>query len=456
MPVDNGKTTRSPRFAPDRWSPLVLLVILLAYIGGMSFLYPRQGDDFAFSWIVRDLGAWSYIRTAYCNWTLRLGEVFNLILLYGGKSAFNILAPFFQLALALAMFRFAFRRPVNWKNSTDLAALTLLLALNSVWIARPRDTVFWMAGTSVYSFGLAVWFGFWGWARSGHSGENRWRDLLGFGWGAAAAMTVENCALCGFLVGGWVVVENFRRHRKLPGYIRWALGGYLLGLIVFFTQPGRWQRLQQTKVAQTLPEHLFLAGEVGLFHAVAAVVAGALLVIVGAELWRQNRAGFRQELPQVAELIFWSLVADGIFVVSGVAPAMRAYLFAAALIGMAAVRGFAALAGSGNGGKFSARLLWSAVAAATVIRLGIALPVFCQIDHDRQAREKIIRQAPPEVEVTVPEYSAVRQNFFQYIWIEDITPDPDDPFNVNCAKFYRVKKIRTAGRAPIPLYWKKR
>ena len=135
----------------------------MVYIGGMSFLYPMQGDDFAFACFLREYGVFSWMKYAYCSWTLRMGEIFNIFLLHAGKYLFNIINPFVQFALAAAVFSFAFQRKINWQKNKDYLFLALIFGMSSILLARPRDTVFWMTGANVYAFGLTFWFGFWGW-----------------------------------------------------------------------------------------------------------------------------------------------------------------------------------------------------------------------------------------------------------------------------------------------------
>lgn len=460
MSPDNGNKASISR--SGAYLPLAFIGLLMVYIGGMSCLHPLQGDDFAFACLARGGGIFTYLADTYCNWTIRLGEVFNLLLLSGGKTVFNLVNPFLQLALAVGLFRFAFQRKLNWKNRGDLLFLALLFALSAVLLARPRDTVFWMTGSNVYAFGLALWFGFWGAVTTEHQGEDPKRRpgvaMLLFLWGAAAATTLENCALCGILVGSFRIVSGVIKKRKLPAEIKWALGGYFFGLTVFLTQPGRWQRLQHAEIIRkTLGEYLALLVEVGLFHAVAAFAALILLAVVGAALLLKDRERFRRELPHLALLVFYSAAASGCFIIFGITPAMRAYWFSALFIGMAAVRLLAALYVSGDTGKLCAEIICIATFGIAGIRIGGAIPEFCRIARDTEQREKIIRQsAPGSGVVTVPEYSSVRKTFSQYIWIEDITEFPDNPFNVSCAEYYRIPAIKIDHRTPIPLYWKKR
>lgn len=85
-----------------------------------------------------------------------------------------------------------------------------------------------------------------------------------------------------------------------------------------------------------------------------------------------------------------------------------------------------------------------------------AIPDFIRISKDSRHRTEIISQCAPSQHLTVPAYSIVRKNFFQYIWIEDITSNPDNPFNQFYAKYYNLSAIETDQDKPIPIYWKKR
>ena len=47
-----------------------------------------------------------------------------------------------------------------------------------------------------------------------------------------------------------------------------------------------------------------------------------------------------------------------------------------------------------------------------------------------------------------------RNKFLQYIWIEDHTEDPSNPFNQGAAKFYRLDSIRIKNAPETVLFWK--
>lgn len=451
------------RGSPRRlWHAVSLgfILFLTAYIGIMSLLYPMQGDDFFFAWNLRENGMGQWLQDAYFNWTLRLGEIFNMLLLHGGKLAFDLFNPFLQFALAWALFSFASGRRFNGKRCIDCAELAIFLAMNSVLLARPRDTVYWMTGANVYSFGMAVWFSFWGWL---------WREsertdlpapassILYPLWGCAAALTLENNSMCGIAAGGFLLLRQWKLHRTWSPAAKWAMGGYIAGVILFFTQPGRWQRLQHAVSGSGRPEGFISSViEVGLFHGVAAFFAILLLLACGFLLWHQDRQRFRRELPANAALLLLSWISSGCFILSGVTPAMRAYLFPSLLTGIVAVRLWAALYKTGPRGKHFCRILWGITIAAALFQMIRAVPDFLRISRENQTRSQLIRQATPGTAVTVPVHTTLRRDFFQYIWVEDITPQPDNPFNIYYARYYKLSAISTTGNTQVPLFWKKR
>ena len=446
------------RFAGDeRVAALFFIALLMVYIGVMGFFFPLQGDDFFFAHQYRDGGIFVWLKYAYFNWTLRLGEVFNILQFSVGKTLFNILDPFIQLALALTVFAFAFGRPVNFKESVDCTALAIFFALSAVLLARPRDTVFWMTGANVYAFGSALWFGFWSAVmRAQRLSEEHSTTMcaLFFLWGAAAALTIENCAPCGIFVGVWLIVCARRHNQSLRGRVKSALGGYALGLLVFVSQPGRWQRLH---VVDTVRESIVgLWFEVGLFHIVSAFFALILLFASGFLLWHFDREKFKKEIRISAAPILLSLISSGCFAAFGITPAMRAYLFSSLLAAVAGVRFLVLLRECGHGGRIFYRIICGVLLLAAVLQISLALPDFIRISRDRKGRDEIIRRSSPEENVVVPGHSVVRRKFFQYVWIEDITADPENPFNVICAKYCNVRSIRTLKNAETPLYWKKR
>lgn len=438
------------------------IILLMAYIGGMSFLYPMQGDDFAFACFLRDSGVFSWLKYTYCNWTLRLGEIFNIILLHAEKSIFNFVNPFVQLALAFVVFSFAFQRNFNWKKHHDYLFLALIFAMSSVLLARPRDTVFWMTGANVYAFGLTVWFGFWGWIflkqKAKPETESHcwlWYHLA-FIFGFTASWVIENAAVCGVAAGIALIIYNIRSQHKISCEKKWALSGYFTGFLLFVSQPGRWSRLSQAETHyNTLLEYISLAVEVGLFHIVSAFFAILLIGFTLFLLYFYDRKKLINELRFSARYFILSLVSSGCFIVFRVTPAMRGYLFSALLFGIIAIRLLKTLWGIGESGKKLCEIICIISLITALGQTIFAVPDFIQISRDSARRAEIIKQGYPNLPLTVPAHNVIRQTFFQYIWIEDITSCSDNSFNQFYAKYYNLSAIKTVQNKTIPIYWKK-
>lgn len=440
----------------ERKFAIFFIVLLMIYICVISFCYPLQGDDFFFASQYRDQGFFNWLKEVYFNWTLRLGEIFNILQFSIGKTLFNLLNPFIQFFLALSLFSFAHGRKINFRDPADCITLALLFTMSAVLLARPRDTVYWMTGANVYAFGLALWFGFWGYIMRMLKQDSccTQKPVLCFIWGLLAAMALENSAMCGAGIGFFLFEYTRLIHKKISGAVKSGLLGYALGLILFLSQPGRWQRLQ---VADTPDVNFFnLVFEVGSFHIVSAFFAFVLLGISGVLLWHLSREKFKTEIKFTLILILLSVISSGCFILSGVTPAMRAYLFSALLTAAAAVRMLTAVAACGNTGKICYKIMYALITSIAILQLSLAVPDFIQIYRDQHKRDEIIRQAAKETEVTVPAHSTVRRTFFQYVWIEDITADSNNPFNINCAKYYRLPALKTSGNTEAALFWKKR
>ena len=87
--------------------------------------------------------------------------------------------------------------------------------------------------------------------------------------------------------------------------------------------------------------------------------------------------------------------------------------------------------------------------------LAFAVPDFINIHRDECLRNQLVaEQKAREVEVvTVPEHRTLRRSFLQYVFIEDISSDPEFWLNKHAAQYYQVKAIKSVpGKEKTPLF----
>ncbi len=431
----------------------LFIVLAVVYVAAGGWLYPMQGDDFGFCAGVRDRGALDMVKEMYFTWTLRTGEVFNFFLLIFHKSLFNIINPLMQLFLVWSLFFFGFRRTPDWKNPDDCRIIAILLAMSCFCVARPRDTVYWMTGSAVYTFGCALWFTFWGVVNCSRDADKKSgviKNSAVFILGLLCACAIENAMVLGVLLVLVYVVWEFRKKVLPCRFVISALSGYVSGAVVTATAPGRWVRAANEGTVSGLMSKIKIIPEIAVFWGGSAWFALIVLIFAAAVLFLYDRKKFRQELPVCSALLAMSVIADAAFVAGGVTPAVRAYLFSSLLISLAAARLVFQIPGT----------LWKNIISSVcclyaVLLMVSAVPDFFIIYRDNAEREQIIRIAAGR-DVTVPAHRTVRRNFLQYIWIEDYTANPDDPFNINAAKYYHLKSIRTESAPEVVLFWKRK
>ena len=429
------------------------IVLAAAYVASGGWLYPMQGDDFGFCAAVRDCGVYSIVKEMYLTWTLRTGEVINFFLLSFEKTLFNIINPLMQLCLVWSLFFFGFRRSPDWKNPDDYRAFAVLLAMSCFCVARPRDTVYWMTGASVYTLGCALWFTFWGLVNRNLAEKNKtgaMENTLIFIFGAIAACTLENAMALGILLTLVYAALQLRK-RELPGIFTFcALAGYVAGAIILTTAPGRWVRAANEGTASGIMSKIRIIPEVAVFWGGSAWFALLILFLAAAMLLVSDRKKFKSELPECAVLVAMSVISDAAFIAGGVTPAVRAYLFSSLLISVAAVRVMLLLPG-----EFRKNGVAVICCLYAIILMVSAVPDFLAIYRDSRERESLIGKSQVS-DVTVPAHRTVRRSFLQYIWIEDYTSQFDNPFNINAAKYYRLKSIRTESAPEAVLFWKRK
>ena len=439
------------KFSSGHITYLMFILLAVLYVTAGSWVYPMQGDDFSFCAALRDNGFAATVWNMYLTWTLRTGEVFNFLLLYGEKIIFNILNPLIQLFLVWSLFLFGFRKFPDWKNSGDCRVFAFLLAVSCFCAARPRDTVYWMTGAMVYSFGCALWFTFWGVINLPRPAEKKRRCFNGvclFLLGTAAACSIENAMAAGLLLLLWHCIRAYRRKEFPPVGNIVGLSGYLTGAVVSATAPGRWARAANEGALSGIAEKLSTVWEVAVFWGGSAWFALLLLFAAGVVLFIRDRNKFKEELPVCGGLLALSILADAAFVAGGVTPAVRAYLFSSLLIALAAARMLESISGKNLKDAIAGLAVFYAL-----ILMATAVPDFLAIREDSRNREDMISRSSDR-SLTVPAHRTVRRSFLQYIWIEDHTEDPSNPFNQGAAKFYRLDSIRIKNAPETVLFWK--
>ena len=132
-------------------------------------------------------------------------------------------------------------------------------------------------------------------------------------------------------------------------------------------------------------------------------------------------------------------------------PPMRSYYVCSVLVIMACCVIF-----DGADLSFRRRKIISVITLATGLgTLVMAAPDFVRIYQDETSRKQLVteQRANRADMVVVPEHRTLRRSFMQYIFIEDITVDPEFWLNVNAAQYFEVNKIRSVpSGASVPLF----
>ena len=440
------------------WSFILAAFIFISITG---WLYPLQGDDFAVCSTVRDGKITQYIIYSYMNWTLRTGEIFNMLFSVFDKTVFNIVNPVIQAALCVVLFLCAFRRFPFWRDWRDILSLAAVAGFVLFCTARPRDTVYWMTGANVYAIGSLLWFSlFYAVDKIRKYEEFRcsaWLYTGLFLLGFAASCTLENYMAAGLAAFAILIAVNVFKRKHISGAMWSAFGGYVAGSCVFIASPGRWQRMADAGQAHMsdIASKIKMIPEIIIFWTGSAWFALLIFTGAAAVLFFVDRSKFKKTLPEILLYMAFSITLSAVFIAGGVTPAVRAYMPSALFTVLAAVKMSRVLLETRGLGVAAGNFFMFCVISFSVALMAASSADFIKIHEDAVKRNSVLSGKTIEDEAVVPVHRTVRNSFFQYIWIEDIFPEKSNPFNFHAANYYKVKSIRVTGNNIPCVFWKK-
>ncbi len=130
----------------------IFVVIILFF----TAIYPQTMDEFRLShdtWKV----VFKQIKVTFTTDSPRLLMALNILLLHFPniwKILFTILNPIIQLFLLLGIFFVITGRKINFKSKEDFYPFFLLVLMYLLVIPSPSNTLFWLTGAIVYSWGF--------------------------------------------------------------------------------------------------------------------------------------------------------------------------------------------------------------------------------------------------------------------------------------------------------------
>ena len=416
----------------------ILTAIFCFYLCA-GLLYPMRGDDFQLQYTLRSMSIWDIICDTYMNWTMRLGNIVNvLVASVRSKILFDILNSSVQTSLILLIASAAAGKPVSLSRSSDRILLVFAAGL-SFFVCRPADTVYWIPGATLYSWSAVVYLSAFLYLL--HCLKHKFNIRL------AAVLTVcsflsgytnENVALTGILFLTLLAVV------KPSPFVFCALAGWTGGGLFLFTTPGIAKRIAYASsagagkgISLSIADTLGKIPEIAGFYAVSSAVPLLALVLLIVIFRRSITAGtLKKSAAAVGLSVFAALVFAG-----APLPPMRSYYVCSLLVMVACVIVF------NEAGAVVRHKEYAAVAmlSAGLILIFSVLPDFVKIHRDEVNRHNLIEAAKQrgQSEIIVPEHHVLRRSLLQYIFIEDITADPGFWLNRNAAIYYGVQKIST-------------
>ena len=447
-----------------------LLAAALLYVALVSWWSPFTSDTyhhaltgmehrFSFSLV------WERCAASYMNWNPRIGEYLAFAVATAGKWLFILLNPPVQVGIALMMFYMATGRRVDPRSWPDVRLFGLGLLLLFTCTARPGVTIYWLSGSTNYSWAAALWLGFLCLYRGlleqrgnegerGKNGWGRWAAVLVLGF--LAAMTNENnIPGTWLLLGALFVFIRLVRKKKLPLWFYGGLAAQVAGSLCMLLAPGVSARMQSASPGCAAP----LSGVWDRLEAVPVLLLRmheylALSLLLGAAavwiLWkcfRRNRNAFHPWKIQIGTAAAYILTsyAMALSFTAAVVPADHAMFSATLLFGIG-VLGF--------------MNVWYGIPAAvprprvfTAAFLGLSgLCVFSTLhdhlllfwQHEKRVRLILEQKKEGVREVGIP--PLVRPSpWCSFIFWVDLSQNPDDYVNRGAAMYYGIKNIRTSG-----------
>ena len=423
---------------------LSCIILLFAFYLAANMLYPWRGDDMGTIAALRIRSPWELIKTSYQTWTLRLGNIIGCFLqsFSENKIFFNIINSVIQIIVIWLLCCTAVDRRIKLSETDDLC-LFLFAAGLSVFVCRACDTVYWVSGATLYSWSVPVYIGSFLYLRycEKHDPPGIMPCILSVTCGILSGYTHENIALTGII---FLLFRSFFTHSR---YHFCLLTGWVAGTLCQFLSPGVARRIACSS-AETDSINLYSmfakVPEIILFYAASSLIPLLVLFFL-VLMFRKSlnrRICIRASVP-----LFLSILAAGVFAGCPLPP-MRAYYPCSILVIISALCVFAEIQS-----EIKRKMICAAISvAAGFAVLLCSLPDFVKIHNDETERIKQVQKAAEQntLHVKVAEHRVLRRSFFQYIFIEDFTDDPEFWLNRFAADYFKVQHISSIPRGETP------
>lgn len=450
----------------------MMILFCLFSFAFISFYFVPNGDDFfLFSDGLR-IPFWQNCRNFFLNWGIRTGTIFTLLAAHaGGRGLFAILNTTIFAALVFLLYKLALPGRKPWEPARDLPMLTLTLLLTMYGSARPRDVFFWISGAETYMWpaALATAFFFFFFCKIQRKKNlNIPAPLLvpvTFVTGILCGMANENGCIGGPLILAYLFLQERRLFRIPSADLIGGAAGFLAGMLLLTCNPGVHVRYAtEIPAAVSIGERLAMLPELTAFWGFASLpqlliaggCAGLILFSERKDFFRRRAWRIFRDDPMLRSaclLLGCSLLMAWVFAAAH-PPAIRAYFSTSLLNTIAAIKMFTVAAE-----RFD-RLPKVVLPGMTVLILCLVLPAFpdvLKINREEKARlahvAELHRQGVRDA--VLPLHSVRRNHLLQYIFVEDISPDPDFMVNQMAARYYQFDTVRSQQNYQVKTFWKK-
>lgn len=224
-----------------------LFFIYILFITTLSALYPFGGDEYYYTPNSLSDIISKYIINYYII-TPKIGSLFNLTVLFIGKWFFVCINPFLQLLLNILIFFTVFLRLPNLKTLNDLPAFFLLLLLTSFACAQPDNVLFWIGGTTTYTYPFILFTAVLIFFRLNIEGKYiknniKYAPLILPAAFFILGMSSEVLGPMTLILLVYVLIYCKKTFGLIPCWAKYAVFAIVIGITVFFIAPGSYKRL---------------------------------------------------------------------------------------------------------------------------------------------------------------------------------------------------------------------
>lgn len=135
------------------WTTIAMFIAIICFF---TAIYPLSLDEYRISSISFP-ETFSNLKTVLTLDCARFPMIFYVLFtrfMDIWKICFSIINPFIQLLIIFGMFFVVTGRKVNFKDTKDFYLFLLLILMYLLMVPSPSNTLFWMSGTMVYSWGF--------------------------------------------------------------------------------------------------------------------------------------------------------------------------------------------------------------------------------------------------------------------------------------------------------------